>query len=73
MICRHFNNNLDIQNASYEQLIQINGIGDVMADAYVKYFNNERNQNIVEDILNEIEFQAIGDVNVDSIFEDIAL
>ena len=73
LICRHFKNNWpDIQNASYEQLIQINGIGDVMADAYVKYFSNEKNLSIVEDILNEIEFLSIGDANVDSIFENIS-
>ncbi|HVI39197.1 MAG TPA: helix-hairpin-helix domain-containing protein, partial [Anaerovoracaceae bacterium] len=57
-ICRNFNYQWsDIQNAAFDQLIQINGIGDVMANAYVKFFGDEKNQLIVEDLLREIEFE----------------
>jgi len=57
-ICKNFHYNwADIQNADYDQLIQINGIGDVMANAYVNYFRNESNRLIVEDLLREIEFE----------------
>lgn len=56
-ICKNFHYNwTDIQNADYDKLIQINGIGDVMANAYVKFFQDEHNQLIVEDLLREIEF-----------------
>ena len=57
-ICKYFNNSwTDIQKADYLQLIQINGIGDIMANAYVKYFQDEKNRLIVEDLLREIEFE----------------
>jgi len=57
-ICKSFHYNwADIQNADYDQLIQINGIGDVMANAYVNFFRDEHNLLIVEDLLREIEFE----------------
>ncbi len=57
-ICKNFNYDwAEIQNADYDQLIQINGIGDVMAKAYVNYFREERNQFIVGDLLQELEFE----------------
>lgn len=57
-ICKYFNNGwTEIQNADYLQLIQINGIGDIMANAYVRYFQDEKNRLIVEDLLREIEFE----------------
>ncbi len=57
-ICKYFNYNWDdIRNADYEQLIQINGIGAVMANAYVNFFLNERNRQSIEDLLREIEFE----------------
>ena len=57
-ICKNFKNQWEeIQKADYEQLIQINGIGDVMANAYVAFFQDEKNQIIVKDLLQEIEFE----------------
>lgn len=57
-ICRNFQYNWpDIQNADYEQLVQINGIGSVMANGYVSFFQNGHNRLIVEDLLREIEFE----------------
>jgi len=57
-ICKYFNNNWeDIQKADYDQLVQINGIGAVMANAYVNFFQNDHNRQNVEDLLREIEFE----------------
>lgn len=56
VICKKFNNNwVDIQGATREQLLEINGVGDVMANSFVNFFRNERNQKILEDLLQEIE------------------
>ena len=55
-ICKNFNHRWEaVQGASYDQLIAINGIGEVMARAYLDYFLNERNQKIVKDLLQEVE------------------
>ena len=57
-ICKHFGYKWeDIQSADYLELIRINGIGDVMANAYVNYFQDDNNRLIVEDLLREIEFE----------------
>lgn len=72
LICKNFKYNWeDIQNARFEQLIQIGGIGDIMANSYVEFFNNERNKIIVEDILKEIKFEEIEINESDLIFENI--
>lgn len=60
-----------IDNAKFEDLIEIAGIGDIMADAYVKFFNDEKKKVIIDDILKEIEFETIEASNTKQIFENI--
>jgi DNA ligase (NAD+) len=60
LICRHFRFDWNaIENASFEQLITISGIGDVMADAYVRFFSNEKNRAEVAAILREVELEEV--------------
>lgn len=61
----------DIENASHEQLIEIGGIGDIMAEAYVKFFGNPKKKAIVEDILREIEFEDVKTDTVQQVFENV--
>jgi DNA ligase (NAD+) len=71
-ICKHFSYDWDaIERASFDELIQIFGIGDVMAEAYVSFFNDLKNKTIVNDIIQEIEFEEVETFNSDVIFEDI--
>lgn len=44
----------DIQNATEEQLTQIEGIGDIMAAGYVEYFRSAVNQKKVADLLAQL-------------------
>lgn len=70
-ICKYFKYDWEyIEGASYEQLIEIHGIGDIMADAYVTYFNKEKNKIIVKDILQEIEFKEINTSNANLLLEN---
>jgi DNA ligase (NAD+) len=72
IICKHFNYDWNlIQQSTFDELIQINGIGNVMAEAFVKYFSNEKNKIIVKDILEEIEFEDIKLEKADLLFENI--
>lgn len=58
LICRRFGHDWSsIENATYEQLTEINGIGDVMAEAFVSYFSDEENRKSVRDLLVEIELE----------------
>ena len=73
-ICKHFKYNWeDISKAAYEQLVAINGIGEIMAEAYVNFFKNEKNQNAIHHILEEVEFEKIetSNTNAEMMFEGI--
>lgn len=44
LICKHFDNELaETATASYDELISIEGIGDVIAQSFVDYFEDEDN------------------------------
>ena len=65
IIARHCHNSWQrVQNLSKEELMTIDGIGEVMADAFVGFFANPAKAHIVEDLLKEIqldeEFEAAG-------------
>lgn len=71
-ICKHFNNDWNaIESASYDELTEISGIGTIMADSYIRFFNNEKNKKIVADILKEIEFEEIKNSGDKLIFNNI--
>ncbi|NLP31365.1 MAG: NAD-dependent DNA ligase LigA, partial [Clostridiales bacterium] len=73
MICKHFNYSWeDIQNASYDELTEINGIGNVMAVSFVNYFSDDKKKMLVEDILKEIEFQDQKTTSDDLMLENIS-
>lgn len=72
LICKRFNHNWeDIRNATYEQLIEIGGIGDVMAEAYLKFFSDEKKKIIVDDILKEIEIEKAEETVTEQILENM--
>ncbi len=72
LICRNFKYDWNaIQAAQFSDLIEIGGIGDVMAEAYVRFFADEKNKIIVEDLLKELEFEAMGTTEVEQTFENI--
>ncbi|MBN7773878.1 NAD-dependent DNA ligase LigA [Clostridium aminobutyricum] len=59
VICKACNNDWSrIHRLTKEELMEIDGIGPKMADAYTSYFSDEKNKMIVEDILKEIELES---------------
>jgi DNA ligase (NAD+) len=71
LICRNFKNDWNqIENANFQQLIGINGIGDVMAEAYIRFFTDERNREIVKDVLQEVELEQVIETESEKIFEN---
>lgn len=72
LIARRFNYSWsDIEKATYDQLIEINGIGDVLAEGFVRFFSKERNRAIVANILREIQFEEIQSAGDSLKFENI--
>lgn len=55
LLCRAFDDDIDrLENASFDELVSINSIGDVMAEAYVAFFKDEENREILSDLLKEV-------------------
>ncbi len=55
LIAKHCNNKWEtIESLSQEELTTIEGIGDIMAANFRKYFDDEDNQNTVKDLLAEL-------------------
>ena len=55
LITKAFNADMEkIRHASAEELTEINGIGEVMAKAYVEFFEKEENQRQLDHILAEV-------------------
>lgn len=66
LISRHFDDELeDIIRADRESLLGIDGIGDVIADAFASFFEKEENINVLKDLLSfaniNKEIRATGD------------
>ena len=67
MICRHFGNDLDkIVNASVDELTGIDGVGDVIARAYVDYFADADNLEKLNNLLEEIVVEKPEETPVDT-------
>ena len=59
MICRHFKNNFDaMRHATVEELVEIDGIGEVLAQAWTAFFADGKNNAIVDHLLAELTFEA---------------
>lgn len=72
LISRKFNDDWDqIQKAKFEDLIQINGIGQVMANNYVEFFSDEKKKIIVEDVLKEVKIEVSTNTASQQIFENM--
>lgn len=57
MICRHLDNDFDrVRHASKEELIEIDGIGEVIAESFASFFTDEDNNRIIDNLLKVIEF-----------------
>ena len=58
VICRHFDFDLDaMRKAGAEELCSIDGIGGVLADAWVTYFKNDRNNETLDHLLADLTFE----------------
>ena len=58
MLCRHFDYDLDaLQSAKEEELSDIEGVGDVIAGAFVSYMNNPTNREKIDHLLPELHLE----------------
>lgn len=60
LICKAFNNNIEkIRNASVEELIEIDGIGEIMAEKFCQYFADEDNIKKLDNLLKEVNIAEL--------------
>ena len=58
MICKALDNDFaKIRKVSKEELIEIDGVGEVLADSFVRFFENENNNHVVDDLLKIIKME----------------
>ena len=57
LICKYFRNDLDaIRHATTEELVEIEGIGQIIAESFVAYFVNPENEKRIDELLKEVHF-----------------
>ncbi len=72
LLCKKCNNSLDeIRKADFDTLISIDGFGDVIADSIVKYFSHQKNNDLINDVLNYLQFTATEDSQTELKLENI--
>lgn len=72
LICKYFNYDLDkLMNARREDFTLVPGIGDVIADSFVDFYEKEENKQIIHDLLEEIIFEQVKQVETNLIFEGL--
>lgn len=58
MVCKAFSNDLEkIRHASIDELVEIDGVGEIIAESFVKFFANENNNNMVDDLLDIVTLE----------------
>ena len=70
MLCRKFKFDFDrMRHATAEELVEVDGIGAVLADAWIHYFADEKNQETVDHLLSELTFEQEEESAEEAVFE----
>ena len=60
LLCKHFAYSLEkLMEASVDEMVEIEGIGEVIATSVRDYFDNEHNQKVVSKLLTFLTFEAM--------------
>lgn len=58
LICRAYDNDVDaVLHATVEELVEVDGIGEVIAEAFVSFMAQEQNRIMIADLRKEIQFE----------------
>ena len=73
LICRKFQYDFDkMRRASAQELTAIDGIGAVLAEGWMEYFQNEKNNQAVDGLLEELTFESEEEPEGEAIFEGMS-
>ncbi|MDN6968291.1 NAD-dependent DNA ligase LigA [Oenococcus sp. UCMA 17063] len=66
VLAAHFKNLRNLQNAGTEEIAEIDGVGQVMADAVTQYFNSESVANLINELENfQVNFDYLTTTEID--------
>lgn len=69
MLCRSFDYDFErMRHATEEELTAVDGIGAVLADAWIAYFASEKNAKLVDDLLAELTIEKVSENTEAAIF-----
>jgi DNA ligase (NAD+) len=58
LICKHFGQDFDrVRCATEEELVEVDGVGSVIAKAFVRFFAEKENQEMIDDLLTLLSFE----------------
>ena len=67
VICKEFDYDPEkTVNAAIDTLIEIDGIGGVIAESFVEYFKNEKNRKEFDELLKELKIEKAEETNTES-------
>ncbi|MBR1423613.1 MAG: NAD-dependent DNA ligase LigA [Ruminococcus sp.] len=66
LICEEFTKAAELEKLSMEELLAIDGIGEVLAEDYIEFFKKEKNLKEFHDLLDELKIKEPEKVNSDS-------
>ncbi|MEY8353251.1 NAD-dependent DNA ligase LigA [Lachnospiraceae bacterium 54-53] len=70
MLCREFRYDFEkMRRAEEEELLAASGIGKVLADAWISYFKEEKNNEMVDRLLAEVTIEGEGDTGEGGTFD----
>lgn len=70
MLCRHFKYDFQaMEKAEVEELVEIDGIGSVLAEAWCQYFASEKNREMVARLLKELDIEKVEEREEEKIFD----
>ncbi len=70
LLCKKYGYDMDnIRNAKFEELIEIDGFGDVIANSVMKYFSHKSNLDLIDNAMEYITFIAEEDNGGSDILE----
>ena len=74
MLCRRFKNDFAaMRKAKKEELVSVDGIGDVLADAWIDFFSSEKNNEIVDHLLDELTIEETAEEEeAEGVFDGIS-
>ena len=70
MLCKEFHYDLNrMRHAGVEELMAVDGIGEVLADAWISYFESAANNRAVDDLLAELTVEQEEDGQEEAVFD----